>query len=514
MARMTNPWVAAAGRATVGGLLREQARIRPGALAVEDARVRWTYAAFNGRVNRLAHALAARGVGRGDRVALLSENRAEYVEAEFACAKLGAIAAALNWRFAGDELDHALALTEPRLALASPRFAERLDLPNRPPATIVFGDRYEAMLAAARDTEPADAAEPEDGLVILYTGGTTGRPKGALVSHRAFIARALAFAVDLGVSRADTFAAWAPMFHMASTDLSIGSLLIGGSVAQIDGFDLDRLLPLVESRRLGWLVLMPGVYERLFERLRAAPARPRGIRFIGAMADLTPRRHIAEATRLLGAPFLNSFGATETGIPPASAALFPVGDPPERLSKRQNSLCEVRLVRADGSDAADGEPGEMAVRGPTLFSGYWRADEANAAEFRGGWFRMGDIFRRNADGTYDFVDRAKYLIKSGGENIYPAEVERALRADRRVADAAVVRRPDERWGEVPVAFVARADPGLTAGDLMAACRARLAGYKRPKAIRFIEPHEFPRSTSGKILRHALEERLARERETP
>ena len=511
---MLSAAAAAAGRATVGGLLREQARIRPDELAVEDARVRRSYGAFNGRVNRLAHALAARGVGRGDRVAMLSENRAEYVEAEFACAKLGAIAAALNWRFADDELDYALALTEPRLALASPRFAERLDLPHRPPATIVFGEAYEALLAAARDTEPPDAAEPEDGLVLLYTGGTTGRPKGALVSHRAFIARALAFAVDLGVSRADTFAAWAPMFHMASTDLSIGSLLIGGSVAQIDGFDLDRLLPLAESRRLGWLVLMPGVYERLFARLRAAPARrPRGIRFIGAMADLTPRRHIAEATRLLGAPFLNSFGATETGIPPASATLFPVGDPPERLSKRQNSLCEVRLLRADGSDAADGEPGEMAVRGPTLFSGYWRAEEANAEAFRGGWFRMGDIFRRNADGTYDFVDRANYLIKSGGENIYPAEVERVLRADRRVADAAVVRRPDEHWGEVPVAFVARADPGLTAGDLMEACRARLAGYKRPKAIRFIEPQEFPRSTSGKILRRELEGRLARERET-
>ena len=507
---MTHPAVAAAGRATVGGLLREQARIRPSSVAVEDMRVAWTYAAFDRRVNRLANALAGHGAGRGDRVAVLSENRCEYVEVQFACARIGAVAAALNWRLAAEELDHCLELADARLAFASPRFADRLDLPARPPKTVVFGSAYEDLLGAASDSGPPDAAEPEDGLVILYTSGTTGRPKGALISHRAFIARVAVFALDLGLSRAGTFAAWAPMFHMASTDLSIGCLLIGGRVAQIDGFDLDRLCPLIESRRLDWLVLIPGVYERLFERLDRAPLRPRGIGFLGAMADLTPRRHIAGATRRLGAPFLNSFGSTETGIPPASAALIPAGEAPASLSKRQNSLCEARLVDADGKDAPDGAPGEMAVRGPTLFSGYWRDDAANARDFRDGWFRMGDVFRRNADGTFDYVDRAKYLIKTGGENVYPAEIERVLLADPRVAEAAVARRADERWGEAPVAFVARADARLGAAELMAACRERLAGYKRPQEIRFIDLADFPRSTSGKVLRHALEARLARE----
>ncbi len=506
---MMIPPVAAAGRATVGGLLREQARIRADAVAVEDSRVAWTYAAFNRRVNRLAHALAARGVGHGDRVAVLSENRCEYVELEFACAKLGAIVAALNWRLAGGELDDCVALAEPRLAFASPRFAGRLDLPGQAP--VVFGEAYETMLAAASDAEPPDVTVPEDGLAILYTSGTTGRPKGALISHRAFVARVMAFAIDLGLSRSGVFAAWAPMFHMVSTDLSIGCLLIGGRVVQIDGFDLDRLCRTIETHMLDWLVLMPGVYERLFDRLDSTPVRPRGIRFLGAMADLTPRRHIAEATRRLNAPFLNSFGSTETGIPPASASLIPIGEAPRRLSKRQNSLCEVRLMDPEGRDVPDGEPGEMAVRGPTLFSGYWRADETNAEDFRGGWFRMGDTFRRRPDGTFDFVDRAKYLIKTGGENVYPAEIERVLRADERVADAVVVRLADDRWGEVPVAFVARADPHLRAESLMAACRERLAGYKRPKQIRFIDPAELPRSTSGKIQRHALEARLACDR---
>ena len=507
---MTQSAIAAAGRSTVGALLREQARIRPAAAAVEDSRVAWTYAAFDRRVNRLANALAGHGVGRGDRVAVLSENRCEYVELEFACAKIGAIAAALNWRLAAEELDHCLGLADARIVFASPRFADRLDLPSRPPKTVIFGSAFEDMIVAASESEPPDVAEPEDGLAILYTSGTTGHPKAALISHRAFIARVTAFALDLGLSRAGTFAAWAPMFHMASTDLSIGCLLIGGRVAQIDGFDLDRLCPLIESRRLDWLVLIPGVYERLFERLDRAPVRPRGIGCVGAMADLTPRSHIAEATRRLNAPFLNSFGATETGIPPASAALIPVGEAPERLSKRQSSLCEVRLVDPRGGDVPDGEPGEMAVRGPTLFSGYWRDEAANARDFRGGWFRMGDVFRRNADGTFDYVDRAKYLIKTGGENVYPAEIERVLLADPRVAEAAVARRSDGRWGEVPVAFVARAEPTLDEAELMAACRERLAGYKRPQEIRFIDAEDFPRSTSGKVLRHALEARLARE----
>ncbi len=504
---MTLSPVDAAGRTTVGSLLREQAGIRGDAPAVEDARVTWTYAAFNRRVNRLAHALSGYGIGRGDRIAILSENRAEYVELEFACAKIGAIFAALNWRLSADELDYCLTLTRPRIAFASPRFADHLDLPSRPRRAPVFGDDYEAMLASASETEPPDVAQPEDGLAILYTGGTTGRPKGALISHRAFIARVLVFTADLGLSRAGAFPAWAPMFHMASTDLAIGSLLIGGRVIQIDGFDLDHLWRIIPDNRLTWLVLMPGIYDRLIDRLGTDPLTPSGIQFLGAMADLTPRQAIATVSRQLAAPFLNSFGSTETGIPPTSASMFRPGEVPERLSKRQNSLCEVRLMGSDGTPVADGETGEMAVRGPTLFSGYWDAEEVNAEVFRGGWFHMGDMFRRETDGTYDFVDRAKYMIKSGGENIYPAEIERVLCMDKRVVEAAVVRRRDDQWGEVPVAFVVRADDRLDADVLMTLCREHLAGYKRPNDIRFIDADALPRSTSGKIQRHLLEGRL-------
>ena len=184
------------------------------------------------------------------------------------------------------------------------------------------------------------------------------------------------------------------------------------------------------------------------------------------MADLVPRHQLAEITTLLGAPYVNSFGATETGLPPATAALIPIGAAPTDLAKRQSAFCEVRLVDADDRDVPDGAPGECAIRGPTLFSGYWRAPEVNAKDFRGGWFHMGDVFVRRDDGRLDFVDRAKYLIKSGGENVYPAEIERVLLADPRVGDAVVVRRPDAKWGEVPVAVVARNDERLTADELL------------------------------------------------
>jgi fatty-acyl-CoA synthase len=167
----------------------------------------------------------------------------------------------------------------------------------------------------------------------------------------------------------------------------------------------------------------------------------------------------------------------------------------------------LRLVDPDDRDVPDGTPGELLIRGPTLFSGYWNAPDTNARDFRNGWFHLGDVFTRNPDGTLDFVDRVKYLIKSGGENIYPAEIEQVLLRDPRVADAVVVRRTDATWGEVPIAFVARRDAALTEADLVEACRNSLARYKRPKEIRFIAAEDLPRSTTGKIQRHEVEKWL-------
>jgi fatty-acyl-CoA synthase len=349
--------------------------------------------------------------------------------------------------------------------------------------------------------------DPEDGLLILYTSGTTGLPKGAVLSHRAEIVRNLVVRAEFGVTPDDTFVAWSPLYHMGAVDCSLGALMSGGKVIIVSGFDPERLADVVAREELGWLLLMPGMVGRFARVLAEKAVKPRGVKVCGVMADLVPPSEISEITTLLGAPYANTFGATETGCPPCSSSLIPVGVAPTRLSKRQSPFCEIRLCDADDRDVADGTPGELAMRGPTLFSGYWSAPEVNAQDFRGGWFHMGDVFVRNPDGTLDFVDRVKYLIKSGGENIYPAEIERAMLQDPRVAEVAVVRAKDARWGEVPVAFVARRDPSLDEAALAELCRAELARYKQPKGIYFIPLESFPRSASGKVQRHELEARV-------
>ncbi len=500
--------VAASSQVTIGDLLRVRARIQPNAVAIEDGDRTCTYAHFNARVNRLANALASLGVGHGDRVAILSENRAEYMELAFAAGKLGAIFCALNWRLAPPELEHCIQLTTPNVALVSPRHRDQLLAVEHGLTHIVeLGSAYEELLNRAVDREPGVPVHPEDGLVIIYTSGTTGLPKGALISHRAELARLQLLSLDMRLTPGDTFVAWPPMFHMASTDQGIAMLCSGGKLVIVDGFDPDRLADLAAAQPIWWLILMPGMIEQVAEAVKKRNLKPAGIKLIGAMADLVPRHQIAEITELLQAPYANTFGATETGAPPASAGQIPVGVVPDSLSKRQSSMCDLRLVGADGNDVPDGQPGEAAVRGPTMFSGYWNAPEVNAQDFRGGWFHMGDAFVRNPDGTLDFVDRVKYLIKSGGENIYPAEIERVLLADARVDDAVVVRKPDARWGEVPVAFVAANDATLTADTLAQACRQALAGYKQPKEFRFVAVDDLPRSTTGKIQRHEVEKWL-------
>ena len=429
----------------------------------------------------------------------------------FAAGKLGVIVCALNWRLADSELLGCVTLTSPKATFVSPAYggaAARLgDVLGE---VILLGDDYEQRLARADSGEPEIAAEAEDGHVILYTSGTTGSPKGALISHRAQLARMHSSCVDFELAPGDVFVAWAPMFHMVSTDQSIQALCLGGKVIIIPGYDVDRILHTVETEHLWWLVVMPGMIEDMIAGAKRRRTVPRGIKLIGAMADLVPRHQLVEITSLLRAPYANTFGATETGLPPASAGRLAVGVAPDRLSKVPSASCVFRLVDADDRDVPDGTPGELAIRGPTLFSGYWNAPETNAHDFRGGWFHMGDVFVRNTDGTIDFVDRVKYLIKSGGENIYPAEIEQILLRDPRVADAVVVRCVDASWGEVPVAFVARRDDVLTAADLIEACRRNLAGYKRPKEIRFIGIDEFPRSTTGKIQRHEVEKWLSDE----
>jgi fatty-acyl-CoA synthase len=348
--------------------------------------------------------------------------------------------------------------------------------------------------------------EPEDGFLILYTSGTTGAPKAAVIGHRAELARFDLSRIDSDLQTGDAFVAWAPLFHMVALEHSLHVLGLGGTVHIVDGADIDRIVYLASTVPQWWLVLLPGMTERVVEAMIKSEARPAPIKYVGALADLVSPALVAETSRIFNAPFWNTFGSTETGMLPFAGTRFAIGEAPTDIAKRPNSLHLFRLVDSAGNDVPDGEPGEVVVRGPTLFSGYWNAEETNARDFRDGWFHMGDVFAATGDGRYRYVDRVKYLIKTGAENVYPAEIERVLLADPRVVEAVVVRRPDERWGEVPIAIVSCRESGTTAAELIELCQGKLARYKWPKDVLFLpSADDFPRSTSGKIQRQALEQ---------
>lgn len=492
---------------TIGTLFHQQVTISGDKIAVEGEGKVLSYRQLQARVFRLVHVLMRAGVKNGDRVALLSENRVEYIELMLACAEIGAMLACCNWRQAVSELRYCFDLVNPKLIVASPRFAEQIRQINSPVSVLEIGPEYEAQISRSPESRPDVQAKAEDGLVILFTSGTTGLPKAAVISHRAMVMRGIIAKVDIDpVIYSDRyFVAWSPFFHMTSTDATFATLASGGSIVVADGFDPPRFIELIANYHIGNLVLMPGMIERVIEEIESKEITPKRVDAAGVLADLIPPWQIARITTLLRAPYRNTFGSTETGSTPGGKNFIPVGELPHKLSKRQSFCCAVRLVDADGREVKQGEPGELTIKSPGLFSGYWNAPETNATAFRNGWYHMGDVFVRNADGTLDFVDRQKYLIKSGGENIYPAEIERLLVAMPDVLDAAVVKASDAKWGEVPVAFVVRKSEQVTEEKILGFCRGKIANYKLPKKIKFIAQADIPRNQLGKVMRNKLEE---------
>jgi len=362
---------------SVASLFASRARVLPHARAAADQRVSWSYGELRERVAQLAGVLRAGGLAAGDRVAILSRNRVEYLELFLAAAWVGAVVACQNWRLSDRELAHCLDLVAPRLLVAAPEEAARLGGRREP--LLVFGDEWERALTRAAPVAQPDSVDPEAPLLILYTSGTTGLPKGAVISHRAEIARNLVLRAEFGIAADDAYVAWSPLYHMGGAEYSLGTLMAGGAVHVVDGFRPERLAELVESEPLGWLLLMPGMVGRFADALEARGSRPRGVKVCGVMADLVPPADIARVTRLVGAPYANTFGATETGCPPCSSSLIPIGVAPTRLSKQQSPFCEVRLVDEEDREVADGQPGELCMRGPTLFSGYWAAPSTRSA---------------------------------------------------------------------------------------------------------------------------------------
>lgn len=510
-----DPWYSApelakaASQASVGHQFLTTARQNPSAIAVTDGRVSMSYGELDRRVNRLCHVMHKAGVLPGQRIAIVGRNSFAFVEVLLAAARTGVIACCQNWRLTAPELAYCLQLVSPSLVFVDEEFENLVEsAANGKLPKIVFGKNYERRLEAVSTTSVTPQASLEDGLLVLYTSGTTGYPKGAYISHRASLYRALVYAAELNVPADDTFFAWSPLFHIGSADHALATLLRGGTVFVVDGFDAETIARGLAAHRTQWFSVLPGMADKLIDCMRSLRPHLRGVGMVGGMPDLIRPEQIGELSTLFNAPYLDSFGSTETGISPATGSLIPIGEIPGTLRKRQTAGCEIRLVDEFDQDVPDGTPGEVVFRGPTLFSGYVGDDDANAHCFLGGWFHMGDVFRRCPEsGLFEFVDRLKYLIKSGGENIYPAEIEKLLLADPRVDEVSVVRRRDAKWGEVPVAFVASNTDDLSARDVLAMCDGVLANYKKPKDVWFIRREDFPRGSTGKVQRNLLEQRL-------
>ena len=485
--------------------------------ALHSQRLSLSYAQLDARSRRFGALLQADGVVQGDRICILSENDPDFLVLSIAALRLGATVATPNPRLAVGELAHCIRLVTPRVLLLSPNQARRVSGLASLAAVvheIGAGTSLDAQLADESGATLAGEVahrDPEATQFIMYTSGTTGLPRGAMISQRAMLARLMVYVLDYGVDGNDTFLAWSPLCHMASIELGFGTLLLGGKVVVMDGPDLPTICDYLESDAISNLIFFPGMVEQVTAYLEERKPRVRSLKKFGALADLFSPKDIARLTALLGTPFTNTFGSTETGMPPLSAGRLAPGVAPADFGKLPSSLCEVRVCADDDTEAPLGEPGELAVRGPTVFSGYWDAPEATAEALRGGWFRSGDMFRRRADGRYDYVDRRKYLIKSGGENIYPAEIERVVLLHPGIADAIVVRQPDARWGEVPVLVAVARNAAPPAEELLSLCTKSLAPFKHPKAILFANAADIPRSSTGKIVRAEVEAWVAARR---
>lgn len=489
--------------AGLGSWIARRARMVPDATALIFEGRRHSYAELNVRITRLAHALRGLGVRRGDRVAYLGTNHPAFLEALFATGAIGAVFVPLNTRLAVPELSFIVRDSESRVLVYARELEHTVSGVAREvevAALVVvesdgsFGFRGTDFVAGAPASPIDEAVSPNETALVMYTSGTTGKPKGAMLSHANITWNAVNVMIDVDISSDEVSLVSAPLFHTAALNmLCLPTLLKGGTAVLVPAFDPNRAFDLIEAHGITWMFGVPAMFQAMTQSPRWSNADLSSVRILmcGGAPVPEPLIHTYEERGLV---FLQGYGMTET----APGALFLSSRMASKVGSagKASFFTDVRLVRPDFSDASVGEPGEIVVSGPNVMQGYWKQPDATANSMVDGWFRSGDVGLMDEEGFFYVRDRIKDMIISGGENVYPAEVESVLYQHPAVAECAVIGVPDERWGEVGRAVVVVRGGETPPEDLIAFCEGKLAKYKIPKSVTAIDA--LPRTGSGKV----------------
>lgn len=511
----------------IGDYLGRRAVYSPEKLAFVDAGKapawRLTYAEANVRANRLANWLAGQGVTKGDRVAILARDGIEHLDTFFACGKLGAIHVALNWRLHWRELMGIVENTTPKVLVFSDDFRAAVgelqpELADKPYAIEQYlhlegagvggSQHFETVLQTSADTPVmCQSLEAEDIAALIFTGGTTGLPKGAMVSHRMIAWNTLNTVIH-DITHDDTYLNVFPLFHTGGLFVyTLPQVIFGGTTILIRQFEPARVLQLLQDERVTVFAAVPTMYQMLTQAENWASADLSALRFCTSGGAPLPVPLVEQYTREKGIRFKQGFGMTEFG--PGIFALA-AEDAIRKAGSigRPNFFVAAQVVDDDNQPLGPDEIGELVLKGPSYSSGYFNNPQASAeAVDDSGWFHTGDLARYDAEGYFYIVDRKKDMIISGGENVYPAEIEKVLYQHPAVQMCAVVGLPDEKWGEVGHACVVL-KPGIavSANELLEHMRGQLARYKVPHGVTIMD--SLPISAAGKILKRELKAQLA------
>jgi long-chain acyl-CoA synthetase len=486
--------------------LQHNARAADAAPAVFAAGQTISHRQLLDRMDRLAAGLTAHGIAKGDRVCILAQNSLEYLDLYGACAKTGAIAYPVNWRLSAAEVGAVVALADPQMLVVGaghlPQI-EGLDLsrlrvraiigPGSAPGFIPLADLYRTPST----TDAGAQAGGDDPFAIISTAAVAGLPRGAVITHNNLIWSGYQTIVALGLTAHDRHLAALPLFHIAGLVLSLGVIQAGGANVILEAFDPARAAQLIDEHQATVMADFPPVLAMLLDARGKVGAQWQSLQHVvGLDAPDTVKRLYSET----GAKFWTGFGQSET----TGLVTLVRADAKPGSAGRAGALARVRCVNEAGEAAPVGEPGEIVVQGPLVFAGYWRDPDATDFAFRQGWHHTGDVGKFDAEGYLYYVGRKpeKELIKTGGENVYPAEVERVIQEMPGVAAACVIGVPDPKWGEA-VKAVVELVPGqtLTAEQVVAAVVSRIAAYKKPQRVDFVS--KLPRQANGEIDRAAV-----------